>query len=373
MTPHKYLDLEPIFQISVPHPWIIAGPCSAESQDQLSATAQGIKDLPGLAAIRAGIWKPRTRPNGFEGVGSVGLEWLQQVKTDTGKQVTVEVANAQHIREALEYGIDLFWIGSRTASNPFSVQEIAEALSGQDVAVLVKNPLSPDLALWIGALERLHAAGIKRIGAIHRGFCMGENSPYRNPPHWYKAIQMKNEHPDLPLICDPSHIAGKRQFIPEIFQEALEFGFDGYMLEAHNNPQQALTDAAQQLKPEALQELFQRLGFNRLPAEDQQAARSLKELRCIIDSIDHQMLDLLSQRSVISDHIGLLKQQKQMTILQQKRWKTVLRDRLRKARSLGLDEQLITDIYQMLHHYSLKIQNRVSGNDMEDIHTSRRV
>lgn len=337
---------------------IIAGPCSAESENQVLKTAAELSKIPDVTVFRAGVWKPRTRPNSFEGVGTKGLKWLQRVKVETGLLTAVEVANANHVYQALKFGIDVFWIGARTTANPFSVQEVADALEGVDMPVWVKNPVNPDLQLWIGALERLNNAGIHRLGAIHRGFTAHEKTPYRNAPKWHIAIELKRLVPDIPLICDPSHIAGKPGLLRALSQKALDLTMDGLMIEAHINPDSALSDAKQQIKPSALQELLRSLHIRRsngtLPEDN-----LLTALRRESDAADYELLEILARRMEVVRQIGLYKNEHNMTILQMKRWKQLIEDRLGKGSQLGLDEKFVKHIFEILHEYAIKLQSQV--------------
>lgn len=350
-------------------PMIIAGPCSAESEEQVLQTAREVVKIPGVTVFRAGIWKPRTRPNGFEGVGTAALQWMKRVKAETGLLTAVEVARSQHVYEALKYGIDMLWIGARTTVNPFSVQEIADALQGADVPVWVKNPINPDLQLWIGALERLNRAGVRRLGAIHRGFSTYEKTAYRNSPKWEIPIELKRLAPDIPLACDPSHISGNREAIPALSQKALDLAMDGLMIETHIDPDHALSDSAQQLPPRALREMLERLEYRkpegaenglakRLPGEE-----ILKTLRNEIDQVDSQLLELISRRIEISGKIGQYKKTHKMTILQVSRWQQLLEDRLSQAQKLGLAQDFVRDIYQLIHDQSIKIQSTVMNRE----------
>jgi len=339
---------------------IISGPCSAETEEQVLATAHELVKLnPQVKVFRAGIWKPRTRPNNFEGVGLDALRWLTLVKKETGLKVAVEVANGQHVYECLKYGIDLLWIGARTTVNPFSVQEIADALKGVDIPVLVKNPLNPELQLWLGALERVNNAGISKLGAIHRGFSTFKKTPYRNSPEWYMAIELKRQLPELPIICDPSHITGKRSLIGEVSQKALNLAMNGLMIEAHINPQEAWSDAAQQLSPEGLHQVLSRLKFRTPEGEDILKEDLLELLREDIDDLDHELLDVIARRAEIAKKIGQYKKAHNMTILQVTRWDDLLSERLGKALALGLDETTMKEIFKQIHIQSIKIQEKV--------------
>lgn len=340
---------------------IIAGPCSAESEEQVMEIARRVAKIDGISAFRAGVWKPRTRPNSFEGVGVEGLGWLKRVKEETGLSTAVEVANANHVYEALKHGIDILWIGARTTVNPFSVQEIANALRGADVPVWVKNPVNPDLQLWLGALERLSAAGIIRLGAIHRGFSTHQKTVYRNIPKWNLPIELKRIAPEIPLLCDPSHIAGNRDYLAAISQKALDLAMDGLMVETHHQPENALSDAAQQITPEVLQTMLSKLHF-RQPGDAVEQSH-LEVLRNEIDSIDHEILELLSRRNEMSNRIGHHKKEHNMTIYQVKRWDHLFADRITTAKSLGLSDRFITEFYEIVHQNSIRIQEEIMNSD----------
>lgn len=346
-------------------PLIIAGPCSAESEEQVLQTARKLAKIHQITILRAGIWKPRTRPNGFEGIGIQGMQWLKKVKEETGLKIAIEVANAHHVYEALKHGIDVLWIGARTTVNPFSVQEIAIALQGVDVPVFVKNPINPDLQVWIGALERLAQVGVRRLGAIHRGFSTFEKTPYRNAPKWEIPIELKRLVPEIPLICDPSHISGNRELIFEVSQKALDLAMHGLMIESHIDPENALSDSKQQVRPEALKNILNKLKFRRPSGNTAEPEEILKMLRREIDVTDNQLIELISRRTEISRKIGQYKKDNNMTILQVNRWQQLLDDRLKHATRLGLDEDFVKDIYQILHNKSIKIQSELMNQPME--------
>jgi len=309
--------------LSLNHPLVVAGPCSAETEDQVLKIAHELKDSD-VNYFRAGIWKPRTRPGNFEGVGALGLKWLQKVKAETGMKTATEVANAAHVKLALEHDIDLLWIGARSTVSPFIVQEIADALEGTDKIVLVKNPVNPDLALWLGGIERLYSANIKNLGVIHRGFSTYEKTRYRNNPEWQIAIELQNRFPDLPLICDPSHITGKRDMIFEVSQTALDLNFNGLMIETHTDPDKAWSDAAQQVTPDSLIKLMEDLKIRKATDTEADYRNALNTLRTQIDVIDHQLIDILGKRMKIADAIGELKKDKNVAVLQSKRWNEIL-------------------------------------------------
>jgi chorismate mutase len=346
-------------------PLIIAGPCSAESEEQVMQTAHQIKEVPGVSVYRAGIWKPRTRPNSFEGVGVPGLKWLKRVKEETGLKVACEVANAMHVYESLKHGIDVLWIGARTTVNPFTVQEIADALRGVDIPVLVKNPVNPDLQLWIGAIERLNQAGLKQLGGIHRGFSTFDNAPYRNMPKWNSAIEFKRLVPELPLICDPSHIAGNRELLQPIAQRAMDLAMDGLMIETHIDPSVALSDAAQQVTPADLKKLLAGIRFTQENINDPESHHQLEEMRRNIDQLDKELIEVLARRARLSRQIGEYKKAHNMTILQVKRWDQMLEDILEKSRKDGLDEKFVRSIFQTVHTNSINIQTEIVNGKAE--------
>ncbi|GJM27678.1 MAG: cytochrome c4 [Cyclobacteriaceae bacterium] len=349
-------------------PLIISGPCSAETADQVMETARAlVKHAPQVKVFRAGIWKPRTRPNSFEGIGIEGLSWLQQVKAETGLLTSVEVANANHVYEALKHGIDILWVGARTTVNPFSVQEIANALRGVDVPVMIKNPINPDLQLWLGAIERIHLAGITRLGAIHRGFSSGQNGRFRNAPQWKLAIELKRLLPDLPMVCDPSHICGRRDTLLEISQKALDLAMDGLMLESHPNPDEAWSDKNQQLTPVALAELLGQLKLRKPEGEDSETVDFLSLYRDEIDLVDLEILDTIARRAKVVEKIAKYKKEHKMTILQVSRWDELLKDRLAIAKKLGLDDKFSKELYQQIHLMSIRIQTRVMNEKEENV------
>lgn len=345
-------------------PFLISGPCSAETEEQVMDTARQLAKIEEVSVFRAGIWKPRTRPNAFEGVGSEGLKWLRNVKQETGMLVGTEVANEKHVYEALKYGIDVLWIGARTSVNPFTVQEISDALKGVDVIVLVKNPINPDIELWIGALERISRAGITKLGAIHRGFSSFEKTTYRNQPNWQLPIELRRRIPEIPIICDPSHIAGAREYLHEISQKAMDLNFDGLMIESHNNPEKALSDSAQQLLPGELKELLSRLILRNPSTNDPKLLDVLGELRQQIDVYDDHLLDLLEQRMKVAETIGRYKKENNITILQSTRWDEIVRKALIKGKAKGLSAELIDTLFKAIHQESINRQMRVMNENM---------
>ena len=340
------------------HPLVIAGPCSAETEEQVLKIAHELKDSD-VSIYRAGIWKPRTRPGGFEGVGAIGLKWLQKAKAETGLLMATEVATAAHVQLALEHDIDVLWIGARTTVNPFAVQEVADALRGTDKIVLVKNPVNPDLALWIGGLERLYNADIKKLGVIHRGFSTYEKTKYRNNPEWQIAIELQNRFPDLPLICDPSHITGKRDMIQDVSQQALDLNFDGLIIETHIDPDNAWSDAAQQVTPTALKQIFKDLKVRKETDEADDYNSRLAKLRTQIDEYDEKIVEILGSRMKIADQIGLLKKEKNVAILQNKRWNEVLGKMILDGEKKGLSEEFVLQIFKAIHQESINHQEKV--------------
>jgi 3-deoxy-7-phosphoheptulonate synthase len=343
-------------------PFLISGPCSAESEEQMMETARQLAVLKEICVFRAGIWKPRTRPNSFEGVGSAGLKWLRQVKQETGLMVGTEVANERHVYEALKYGIDMLWIGARTSVNPFTVQEISDALNGVDVMVLVKNPINPDLELWIGAIERIAKAGITRIGAIHRGFSAYEKTLYRNEPNWQLPIELRRRLPDIPIICDPSHIAGARPYLHEISQKAMDLNFDGLMIESHIDPARALSDSAQQLTPNDLKELLSRLIYRNPDPSDPKLLDVLGELRQQIDVYDDHLLDILEKRMKLAETIGRYKKENNITILQSTRWDEIINKVISRGKAKSLSYDFIDTIFKAIHQESINHQMKVMNN-----------
>lgn len=337
-------------------PWVIAGPCSAETEQQVLATARGLTRSPHVKVFRAGVWKPRTRPNTFEGVGKAGLEWLRMVKAETSLLTTTEVASARHVELCLEHGIDILWIGARTTVNPFLVQEIADALKGVDIPVLVKNPINAELGLWLGAIERLYGAGLTKLAAIHRGFSTYMEMEYRNRPSWQIPIELKRLLPSLPLICDPSHIGGKRAFIEPISQTALDLGVKGLMIESHIDPDRALSDAQQQLTPDDLVKLLGRLRTRDVDITDEQVRSRIEHLRGQISQVDAQIIRDLVERMRWVDEIGKLKQQHGIPVLQIDQWENILEDHMAQGKRLGLDEEFIKAVFEQIHAQAVKRQ-----------------
>jgi chorismate mutase len=359
-----HLELIPVeeWSSSLVKPIIISGPCSAESEEQLVSTAKEISKSGKVQILRAGIWKPRTRPDSFEGRGTVALPWLKSAGLQTGLLTTTEVASSLHVEEALKAGIDILWIGARTTVNPFSVQQIADALKGTDVPVLVKNPVNPDLQLWIGALERVNRAGIKKLGAIHRGFSSFEKTPFRNAPMWDLAIELKTLIPDLPVICDPSHISGNRELIPLVAQKALDLEMAGLMIESHINPSEALSDAQQQLTPGALDKILDELTYRSSSVNNSELRNQLQQLRGEIDDLDEEVVQLLAARMKIAEKIGEYKRDNNITILQLQRWKEILTKRIKQGEAMGLSVDFMKSLLKAIHRESIRHQTSVMNN-----------
>ena len=340
------------------HPLVIAGPCSAETEDQVLKIAHELKDSK-VSVFRAGIWKPRTRPGKFEGVGAIGLKWLQKAKAETGLLMAIEVATAAHVKLALEYDIDILWIGARTTVNPFAVQEIADALQNTDKIVLVKNPVNPDLALWIGGVERLYNAGIKKLGVIHRGFSTYEKTKYRNNPEWQIAIDFKNRFPNLPLIIDPSHMTGNRDMIFQVTQEALDLNYDGMIIETHIDPDNAWSDAAQQVTPENLKKIIFDLTIRKETDDAYEYQSKLAKLRGKIDEFDAKLLDVIGKRMKVTEDIGALKKEKNVAVLQNKRWNEILEKMVNEGSQKGLSEEFVIQFFKAIHQESISHQEKI--------------
>ena len=340
------------------HPMVIAGPCSAETEAQMLDAAFQLKDSK-TSIFRAGIWKPRTRPGNFEGVGAIGLKWLQTVKQETGLQTATEVANANHVELALEHDVDVLWIGARTTVNPFMVQELANALAGVDKPVLVKNPVNPDLALWLGAVERLYKSNIRKLGVIHRGFSSYEKSKYRNKPEWQIPIELQNQFPDLPLFVDPSHIGGRRDLILELCQKALDLNYDGMMIETHPTPEKAWSDAEQQVTPDRLKEILKSLVVRDPQIEGVKYINELEKLRTKIDSFDDTLLRVLGERMTIVEDIGRLKKSQNVAVLQNARWHEILKKMVDMGEKENLSAEFVTKIFQAIHQESINHQEQI--------------
>ncbi|MCX6183163.1 MAG: chorismate mutase [Bacteroidetes bacterium] len=346
-------------------PLLIAGPCSAETEEQVLTTGREIAKAGKAQVFRAGIWKPRTRPGLFEGIGEVGLEWMAKVKQETGLLLTTEVATAEHVELALKHGVDILWVGARTTVNPFSVQEIADALKGVNIPVMVKNPINPDLALWVGAMERLAGAGIDRIAAIHRGFSSYEKTPFRNAPLWEMAIELKTQYPNLDIICDPSHIAGTRELIPYVAQKALDLDMAGLMIESHVTPSVAWSDAKQQVTPDRLNELYSALTFRKPNSDNAEFGNKLEALRGEIDRLDDEIFHSIATRMNVTQQIGEYKKQNGVTILQVGRWEEIVNKRVALGKAMGLSEEFLKKSLELLHKESIRRQNLVMNDKPE--------
>jgi chorismate mutase len=338
-------------------PYLIAGPCSAESENQLLTIAKAVE---GTADIfRAGVWKPRTKPNSFEGIGKDALPWLKTIQQETSLKVVTEVATAKHVELCLESGVDMLWIGARTTVNPFYVQEIAEALRGVDIPVFVKNPIHPELGLWLGAFERLHKVGVKQLAAIHRGFYSYEKVAFRNDPKWEIPIKLREEIRDLPIICDPSHIAGKAALVEDIAQTAMDINLDGLMIETHHNPSVALSDAEQQVTPKELNSIMNNLVLRDTKLRDEEFKGRLLNFRNQIDNFDTKIIELLDNRKQVVKHIANFKNENKLTIFQIDRWFEILNTRKENANLLGVDEQMVEEIFALIHKYSILTQTKI--------------
>jgi len=340
------------------HPLVIAGPCSAETEKQVLEIAHQLKDTD-ATVLRAGIWKPRTRPGNFEGVGALGLKWLQKAKEETGMLITTEVANANHVDLALQHDVDILWIGARTTVSPFIVQEIADALKGTDKPVLIKNPVNPDLSLWLGAVERFYTEGINNLGVIHRGFSTYEKTRYRNNPEWQLPIDLQNRFPDLPLILDPSHIAGRRDIIFDLCQTALDLNYDGLMVETHHDPDNAWSDASQQITPATLVKIMDDLKIRKETSAEAEYSNKINTLRTQIDVIDHQLIEVLGKRMKVSDGIGALKKANNVAVLQSKRWNEILGKMILEGEENNLSEEFVLRMFKAIHQESINHQEKV--------------
>ncbi|MBX2961839.1 MAG: bifunctional 3-deoxy-7-phosphoheptulonate synthase/chorismate mutase type II [Cyclobacteriaceae bacterium] len=345
-------------------PLVIAGPCSAENPEQLLTVATAVKAM-GISIMRAGVWKPRTRPDAFDGMGKEAIGWIKTVKQETGLVFATEVANPYHVALACEAGIDILWIGARTTVNPFLVQEIADALRGTDKITLVKNPINPDLSLWIGALERLNRSGISRLGAIHRGFSSFQKSRFRNQPLWQIALELKTQHPHLPLIADPSHITGNRELIAEVSQKALDLDYDGLMIETHPDPDRALSDAQQQVTPGTLAEILGGLRVSERASSNAMFINQLEALREKIDHMDQELIEVLSTRMKLTEQIGDYKKENHVTVFQLERWNEIMRTRPEWARLAELSPEFIRELYKIIHDESIRIQTEIMNKTSE--------
>ncbi len=359
------LEINPIkgWLPNLNNPLLIAGPCSLETEKQVLDTARLLAKDPRVFIFRGGVWKPRTRPGSFEGVGSIGLKWLQMVREETGLPVGTEVANAQHTEEAIKAGLDVIWIGARSTASPFVVQEIADVVKGSNIAVMVKNPVNPDVQLWLGAIERIYQAGIKNIVAIHRGFTPFKDSVYRNQPNWTTVIELRRLMPNLPIICDPSHIAGKRELLFEISQKAFDMGMEGLMIESHVDPSCALSDAAQQLTPADLGKLLDKLVIKHATANNPDFETRLDLLRNRIDALDSELLEILSSRVDIVKQIGKYKKDNNVTALQINRWSQLMEDRVKLGKKLDLNETFVKILFQLIHEDSVRMQTEIMDSE----------
>ncbi len=356
------MKIEPInswLPIKKNSPLVIAGPCSAESREQMLNTAMQLKEISEVLVFRAGIWKPRTRPGTFEGLGDIALPWLSEIKKETGLLVTTEVATAKHVEAALKAGVDILWVGARTTANPFSVQEIADALKGVDIPVMVKNPINADLQLWIGALERLNMAGITKLAAIHRGFSVAEKLQFRNAPMWKIPMELKVKYPDLPLICDPSHISGNRDLVGMICQKAMDLDYNGLIIETHPNPNEAWSDASQQVTPKMLGEIINSLVLKKENSDDKNYTDELSSLRSQIDRIDNELLHILKLRNDVINKIAYAKLNQKVTALQKNRFEEMLSERQKTASTYSLDVDYIKNIFDTIHEESVRIQTEI--------------
>ena len=352
------MNIQPILDKPKGQPIVIAGPCSAENEEQVLETAHGLAGQQ-IDLFRAGIWKPRTRPGSFEGVGTKGLRWLKRVKEETSLKVTTEVASTQHVFEALKYGVDVVWLGARTTVNPFSVQEVANALEGVDIPVLIKNPINPDLKLWIGAVERIYKAGIRRLGVIHRGFSYHGDTKYRNVPRWQIPIELKRRFPELQIIVDNSHICGNRHMLQAVAQQALDLNYDGLMTEVHPDPDNAWSDAAQQITPAQFGDLFKKLVLRQATSDDPEYLEHIDHLRHEIDEIDEELLNLMGRRMAIADSIGRYKKRNNIAILQTDRWNEILERAIAQGQLRGLSREFITVFLRAIHQESINHQEKV--------------
>lgn len=359
------LDINPIkaWLPNIDNPLLISGPCSLESEEQTLETAKLLAKDKRVFVFRGGVWKPRTRPGSFEGVGSIGLKWLQKVKEETGLPVGTEVANAQHTEEALKAGLDVLWIGARSTASPFVVQEIADVVKGTDAVVMVKNPVNPDVQLWMGAIERISQAGIKNIVGIHRGFTPFRETKYRNYPNWKTFIELKRLLPNLPVICDPSHIAGTREYLFEISQKAFDMGMEGLMLESHRDPSCALSDAAQQLTPVDLGVLLDKLVIRYENADNPDFDNQLDVLRNRIDAIDSELLEILSSRVEIVREIGQYKKDNNVTALQINRWTQLMENRVNLGKKLNINDTFVKILFQLIHEDSVRMQTEIMDQE----------
>ena len=337
--------------VDAKRPLVIAGPCSAESEEQVLTTGRALA-AQGVKIFRAGIWKPRTKPGGFEGVGMIGLPWLQKLKAETGMYTAVEVATKAHVEAALAFGVDILWIGARTTANPFAMQEIADTLQGHDLPVLIKNPVNPDVELWVGGIERIYRAGIHKLGVIHRGFSSADKTIYRNVPNWHIAIELRRRFPNLPIICDPSHIGGGRDLIQPLSQQAMDLGFDGLIIESHCNPDEAWSDAKQQVTPETLKEILSSLVIR----DTVKTTEDLVDLRHQIDEIDDKILEILAKRMRVSGEVANYKKEHAMPVLQAGRYDEILTKRSEQGSALGMSPEFVKEVFEAIHAESVRKQ-----------------
>ena len=342
-------------------PVVISGPCSAETEDQLLETCRSLKDE-GVEIMRAGIWKPRTRPNNFEGVGAEALDWVSQVKKELNVKFAVEVANPEHVELCLKAGVDILWVGARSTVNPFTVQEIADALKGTDVPVLVKNPINPDLSLWLGAIERINAVGVTKLGAIHRGFGSFQKTQFRNVPAWRLPIELKSKFPEMPLFCDPSHIGGNREMIQDLSQKALDLNYDGLMIESHRDPDSAWSDAAQQVTPKRLGEIIRSLKTKAVISDNSAFVNILEELREQIDESDREILEAVARRMSLVEKIGEYKKENNVTIFQVNRMNEIVKSRKEWGDAMSLTGDFVEELYKIIHIASVKRQTEIMSN-----------
>ena len=356
------MKFEPLIKKETKRPLVIAGPCSAETEEQVMKTARSLAKQK-VDIFRSGIWKPRTRPNSFEGVGTEGLRWLRLVKEETGLLTATEVANAKHVYEALKFGVDVLWIGARTTVNPFSVQEIANALEGVDVPVLIKNSINPDLNLWIGAVERIYNAGIRRIGVVHRGFSSFGDEKYRNTPRWQIPIELMRKHPNLTFICDNSHICGNRELLLKVAQKAMDLNFHGVMTEVHPDPDNAWSDAKQQITPKSFEQLMSQLILRKETSTDEDFLENIEDMRHQIDQIDNELLNLLGKRMEIADNIGQYKKRKNIAILQSARWNEILKHAVKKGAKKGLSKAFMKTVLKAIHQESINHQEKIMNQN----------
>lgn len=356
------MKLQSILENPHKRPIVIAGPCSAETEEQVLQTARELAPQ-NIDLFRAGIWKPRTRPGSFEGVGTPGLKWLKKVKKETGMKVTTEVAKAEHVYQAIKHNIDVLWIGARTTVNPFSVQEVADAIEGVDIPVLIKNPINPDLGLWVGAIERIYKAGVTKIGVIHRGFSYHGETPFRNVPRWQIAIELKRRFPDLVMICDNSHICGRRDTLFEVAQQAMDLNYDGIMTEVHPTPDEAWSDAKQQITPAQFKDLVDQLVFRAPTTDDIEFLETLDHLRKEIDHIDNELLNLLGHRMELADSIGQYKKRNNIAILQTSRWNEILEKTIALGQTKGLSKDFITTVLRAIHQESINHQEAIMTSE----------